>query len=184
MVGQFEQDLFLAINHAASPFLDKVMVLISENWTWVPLYGLLLFFIWKYYKIRTLEIAAYIGLLILLCDQISVFIKYFTTRLRPCHEPSFQYLVRLVDGCGGKYGLVSSHAANSMGLAVFILLLFSKFPIKWQWGLLVYTLLIGYSRIYLGVHYPTDILGGYLLGTAIALLLYATTRNRFEVVNS
>ncbi len=179
---QLDLNLFFAINHANHanhPFLDLLMIAISSRWTWIPLYVLLLFFIWKYFKKRTFEILAYLLFLILLCDQGSVFIKNTVARLRPCHEPSIKSLVNIADGCGGQFGFVSSHAANAMGLSVFMILLFSQLKNNYRWLMLIYTLLIGYSRIYLGAHYPSDILGGYILGTFFAILVYYTLRSRF-----
>jgi undecaprenyl-diphosphatase len=178
-MSQLELNLFFAINHNHHPFLDVLMIAISSRWTWIPLYVLLLFFIWKYFKKRTFEILVYIVFLIVLCDQGSVIIKNTVARLRPCHEPSIASFANLADGCGGKFGFVSSHAANAMGLSLFIILVFSKLKNSYRWLMLVYVVLIGYSRIYLGAHYPSDILGGYLLGALIAIIVYYTLRPRF-----
>jgi undecaprenyl-diphosphatase len=179
MVSPFEQQLFLAINEAHSDFLDGMMILVSGKYTWVPLYLLLLFYIWKYYKNRVIEIFIYIAVIIGLSDQSSVLIKNYFERLRPCHEDSLQSVIHLADGCGGKFGFVSSHAANSMALTVFILLLFASVSNKYRWLILIYTFIIGYSRIYLGAHYPSDVLGGYCLGALIAIVFYYTLKSRF-----
>lgn len=178
-MSQLELKFFFAINHTNHPILDMIMIAISSRWIWIPLYLLVLFFIWKYFKKRTFEILLYIVLLIVLCDQASVFIKNTIARLRPCHEPSIKALVNIADGCGGQFGFVSSHAANSMGLSFFMILLFSQSRKPYRWLMLIYAFLIGYSRIYLGAHYPSDILGGYLLGALFAVLIYYTLRNRF-----
>jgi undecaprenyl-diphosphatase len=179
MVIPFDQQLFLAINEAHSDFLDGIMILVSGKFTWMPLYLLLLFFIWKYYKNRIIEIFIYIAIIIGLTDQSSVLVKNYFERLRPCHEESLQSLIYLADGCGGKFGFVSSHAANSMALAIFMLLLFSPINSRYKWLLLIYTFLIGYSRIYLAAHYPSDVLGGYCLGALIAIVFYYSLKSRF-----
>jgi undecaprenyl-diphosphatase len=179
MVSPFEQQLFFAINQAHSDFLDGLMIIVSGKFTWVPLYLLLLFYIWKYYKIRVIEIFIYIVVIIGLTDQSSVLLKNYFERLRPCHETSLQSLIHLADGCGGKFGFVSSHAANSMALTVFMLLLFSSISSRYRWLMLIYTLIIGYSRVYLGAHYPSDVLGGYGLGALIAIVFYYTLKSRF-----
>lgn len=106
-------------------------------------------------------------------DRISVMaFKDVFQRFRPCHNPDIASLVHLVDGCGGKFGFVSSHAANSFALALFTGLLLRKhykyiLPIMLFWAALV-----SYSRIYVGVHYPGDILGGAILGTVIGIFVY------------
>ena len=106
-------------------------------------------------------------------DRISVMaFKDVFQRFRPCHNPDIANLVHLVDGCGGKFGFVSSHAANSFALALFTGLLLRKhykyiLPIMLFWAALV-----SYSRIYVGVHYPGDILGGAILGTVIGIFVY------------
>lgn len=109
---------------------------------------------------------------ILLCDQISSsFFKAFFERLRPSHEPSLEGIVRLVNGKkGGRFGFVSSHAANSFGLAMFTALLFRK----WYFSLVIFlwALVNSYSRIYMGLHYPGDIIGGLLLGLFCGAFVY------------
>lgn len=93
-------------------------------------------------------------------------------RLRPCHNPNIASLVHVVDGCGGKYGFVSSHASNSFALALFIGLLLRK-HYKYFLPLMVFwAALVSYSRIYVGVHYPADILGGAILGSLIGIFVY------------
>ena len=113
-----------------------------------------------------------LGFVILLCDQISSGIfKELFERFRPSHEPTLEGVVRLVnEKRGGKFGFVSSHAANSFGLAMFTALLFRK----WYFTLVVFVwaLFNSYSRIYMGLHYPGDILGGLLLGILVGIFVY------------
>jgi undecaprenyl-diphosphatase len=184
MLNHLDQSIFFSINHANAEWLDHIMIVISAKWSWLPLYALLLYFIWRKYGLRTIEILLYIALLILACDKLSVAIKETIQRLRPCHDTELSSFVNAIDGCGGKFGFVSSHAANSMGLAVFVILLFSNVSSKYKWLLLLYALVIGYSRIYLGVHYPSDVIGGYLLGTILALSLYYIAKSRVKVIKS
>ena len=113
-----------------------------------------------------------VTLVFVLCDQISSsFFKEFFERLRPSHEPSLEGIVRLVNGKkGGRFGFVSSHAANSFGLAMFTALLFKK----WYYSVLIFlwASVNSYSRIYLGLHYPGDILGGLILGILCGFFVY------------
>tara|TARA_R110001592_G_scaffold246255_1_gene507945 strand:- start:4748 stop:5164 length:417 start_codon:yes stop_codon:yes gene_type:complete len=112
--------------------------------------------------------------LIFLSDKISVyFFKEVFMRLRPCHNPEIANLVHIVnDHCGGQFGFVSSHATNTFALAVFVGLLLKK-QISWLLPILVFwAAVVSYSRVYLGVHYPGDIVGGALLGAIIAKLVF------------
>jgi undecaprenyl-diphosphatase len=173
-LNSIDTDLFLAINGAHSAFFDFVMFWVSERFIWIPLY---LFFAWLLYKNYgkkswLLILAA--GLIIVFTDQTSVYLfKNVFHRLRPCHEPSLAGMVHLVkDHCGGKYGFISSHAANSFGLAVYLSLLLGKRIRSFTPLIILWALLICYSRVYLGVHYPGDILIGAIWGAGIGASLY------------
>lgn len=124
------------------------------------------------FQVRGVWTVLAVGLVILLCDQIaSGLFKELFERLRPSHEPSLEGIVRLVNGKrGGKFGFVSSHAANSFGLALFTALLFRK----WYFTLVVFlwAMANSYSRIYMGLHYPGDILGGLIVGVLVAIFVY------------
>lgn len=171
LLNRIDTQLFLWLNSFHNPFFDNIMWLASGKLTWLPLYFIfLVFLIIKYKKDCWLPILG-IALVILLSDQISSgLIKPLAERLRPSHEPSLQGLVHLVNAYkGGKYGFVSSHAANSFGLAVFFVLL-----VRRRWftvSILIWAAIVSYSRVYLGVHYPGDIIGGALVGSLSALLV-------------
>lgn len=106
-------------------------------------------------------------------DKISVYLfKDIFTRLRPCHNNSLVDLIHLVGSCGGKYGFVSSHAANTFALAVFSGLMLKKhYPRLILWAI-IWASVVSYSRIYLGVHYPGDILVGAILGISLGVIVY------------
>lgn len=110
--------------------------------------------------------------LIFLSDKVSVYLfKDVFLRYRPCHNLDISHLVHLVDGCGGKYGFVSSHAANTFALATYLGVVLKKhFPKMLLW-MLIWAAVVSYSRIYLGVHYPADIVVGAILGVGIGLLI-------------
>jgi undecaprenyl-diphosphatase len=113
-----------------------------------------------------------IGIVIALCDRVSSgFFKPFFERFRPSRDPEISNLVHIInDYRGGKYGFLSSHAANSFGLAVFISYIFQK---KWiSISLISWAVIVSYSRIYLGVHYLGDVICGAILGTLLAFLVY------------
>jgi len=163
---QLDTKLFLALNGAHSPFWDSIMLFASGKLTWLPLYLLIIYLIAREHRWKTLWWLLAIALVVTLADQISVqAFKNVFQRLRPCHNPDLSEFIHLVGRCGGKYGFISSHAANTFGVAVFLSFLFSR---KWVTaGLLIWAAFVSYSRIYLGVHYPGDVLVGAIVGAGI-----------------
>ena len=166
MVERLDQQLFLFLNSFNSPFWDQVMSIISGTATWIPLYLAILIYLGVKLRKKFLVLILTIIIAVTLSDQISVLIKNSVHRLRPCHEPSLEGMVHLVKGyCGGLYGFVSSHASNSFMVAMLCLLLIRR--CWFTWFIIIWALVIGYSRIYLGVHYPGDVICGSLLGILI-----------------
>lgn len=173
-LNQLDTQLFLFLNSLHLPFLDPVMILISGKLTWIPLYLFLLVLIIRYFKWQSVMILLFVALLITVSDQVSVKIfKYVFERPRPCHEPDLQALIHLPTGnCGGAYGFISSHAANSFALAGFLFLLLRR---RASWiGVILFTyaFLVSYSRIYIGVHYPGDVITGSLVGIIISAVVW------------
>jgi undecaprenyl-diphosphatase len=168
----WDQQLLIYLNHVHYSWLDPFMLFCSETLTWIPFYALLLYVIVKHFKYDSIWIILCIVLTITLCDQIaSSIFKPLILRLRPCHEPSISPLLRMITDCGGQYGFFSSHASNSFGLACFVWLLFRKKSGYWN-GLFVWAALVSYSRIYLGKHYPLDIVAGAVCGVIVAGTCY------------
>lgn len=172
LLEQLDKQLFLLINSANSPFWDKLMYAISGKMIWIPLYLGILVYIWFRNKKKFPIIVLFIALAAVFADQSSVhFFKNVFHRLRPCHDPELSGLVHIVNGeCGGLYGFVSSHASNSFNVALVSLMFIKK---KWfTFGILCWAAVIGYSRIYLGVHFPGDVICGALLGSFTGWFFY------------
>jgi undecaprenyl-diphosphatase len=169
-----DTELFRLLNGMHTPACDSFMVLITKTNTWLPLYALIIIYLVKTFRKEAVSIIICIALLILLADQFaSGLIKPLFARLRPSHVEDFQSWIHLPDGKGGKYGFISSHAANTFALAMFLhLLLREKTHRFYLYLLWFWAFLVSYSRIYVGVHYPLDIFFGGLSGVLWAFLSY------------
>lgn len=167
-----DKELFLFLNSFHTPLWDYFFWFISGTLVWIPLYASILYVIIKEAGLKSIWIIIAIALTITLCDQIaSGFFKPYFQRLRPSHDPELKEFVYLLKGFkAGQFGFISSHAANSFGLATFISLLFKRKSLIFF--LFVWAIVNSYSRIYLGLHYPGDILVGTLVGVASAWLIY------------
>lgn len=167
-----DRQVLLFLNSHNSPFWDKVMFAISGKVIWAPLYiAILIYLVYKYKK-KFWIILLFIIAAVAMADQFSVqLFKNVFHRLRPCHEPSLEGIVRLVNGeCGGLYGFVSSHASNSFNVALLSLMFIRK---RWYTiSILLWASAICYSRVYLGVHYPADVICGAMLGSLIGWGVY------------
>lgn len=174
-----DKEVFLFLNSFHNDFWDTIMLMVTRKETWIPFYVVILFFIVKNFKIKALPVIIFLALTILLSDQISVLLKDSFQRLRPVHDPVIGPLVHNVLRKGGSFGFVSSHAANGFAIFIFTNRIFKNRGYKLL--MLFWTVLFVYSRIYSGVHYPLDILGGALVGWGISefcyrLLLFVETR--------
>ena len=169
-----DQQLLLAINGWHAEWADNIMWLISGKLTWIPLYLLLTgLLFWRFGWKKALWMLLAIGVTVGLADYISSgIIKHLVCRPRPTHEPVLEGLVHIVNGYrGGHYGFVSSHAANTMGVALLYCLIW-KNESHHVWWLMLWVILNCWSRMYLGVHYPGDIIGGLCVGALIAVAVY------------
>ena len=169
---RIDQDLFLWLNGHHNHFWNVVMKVVTNKLTWLPLYLLLLYGIISQFKSKATGYILCIIAVVILSDQIaSTLFKPYFMRPRPCRDPMIAHLVHLVNGCGGPYGFVSSHSATAFGIALIVNLLPTKniFAVKW---LFVWALIYSYSRIYVGVHYPLDVVAGACLGMLAAVLVW------------
>ncbi len=172
---QADRSAFLVINGAHSPGADTFFWYVSDPRIWFPVYVLFLILIKLRWGWRGLWWSLPVAALMILCTDTGsvVLFKNTVQRLRPTHEPALTGLVHTVRGhLGGDFGFVSTHAANHFGLAAFMTGILLRKPWWTLWLLLTWAALIGYSRVYLGVHYPGDVIVGGLYGAIIGLLAF------------
>ncbi|MGD9930784.1 MAG: phosphatase PAP2 family protein [Mangrovibacterium sp.] len=179
-ITQLDQDLFFFFNGKHSPFWDIIMSLFTRTEYWALLYLTILGFIIRKYRAKAVVILVLLAVSIVICDQFSGLIKDATQRLRPSHDPAIQHLVHNVLTKGGLYSYFSAHAANTFAVATFTSLLFRRVP----YGIFIFlwALMVSYTRIYLGLHYPLDILTGILFGVLTGWALFKLlifVENRF-----
>lgn len=176
---QIDEELFSFLNGLHAPMLDTLMLWATNKYFWIPLYLLLIFFISRKYKWSGIYLIATIILVVILANGVtSSFMKPYFQRLRPCYDSDLQETIHLMKRCGGRFGFASSHASNHFGLATIIWLLFGT---RYRIAALLFpwAVLIAYSRVYVGVHYPLDILAGAIVGAILAWIIYKL----FEVLN-
>lgn len=167
----FDYRLFSWVNGVDIEALDRVMILLSDKVIWIPLYLFIVYHIAIRFGRKLLVPIILLLICLAVSDQVtSSFMKPFFERLRPCHDPMLTEVVRVVKGCGGKFGFASSHAANTMGLAIGTILLLG---IRWSL-LVIWAFFVAFSRIYLGVHFPGDVLVGSMVGLLIALIIFSS----------
>ncbi len=169
-VNNKDKALFRFINHEfAAPFVDKAALAFREPKTWIPLYIFMIFFsIWKFKSKSWMWILLLI-IIVTLSDQISShFLKNYFNRIRPCGDPAFSQYVRLVLGrCPTSASFTSSHAANHFAIATFVARTFKQYLLQWRYLFFFWASIVSISQVYVGVHYPLDIVGGTLVGLVV-----------------
>jgi len=178
-----DKSIFFYLNGMHSPFWDVVMSLFTRTEYWVLMFTAILYYLVRLYRMKSVMILILLALCIVVADQFTGIIKDLVQRFRPTHDPTMQHLVHSVFSKGGLYGFFSAHAANTFAVATFTSFVFKnrKFNIL----IFAWAILVSYSRIYLGVHFPFDVLTGIIFGTALGYAVYRfliLIDNRFFVL--
>ena len=169
---ELDRTVFLFFNHFHTLYLDQVMWVYTGKMIWFPLVLVLIYAVFRPNWKEGILAALMIILVVTICDQVaSGIFKPLFERLRPTRDPDFSQYVTIVNEYrGGRYGFASSHASNGFGLAVFTALLFKRK--LYTFTAILWALITCYSRMYVGVHYPGDILAGAVIGIITAFLVY------------
>ena len=176
-LDKIDKYLFHLINNNGFSEMDPIMLFITNKYTWIPLYIIILYFIYKKLKVNFFWVICSLIILIILADSGSVHLfKNIFHRLRPCHQEIEG--LRLVGECGGLYSFISSHASNVFAIAFFIGLIFKN--IKAFIFLFSWATIIGFSRIYLGVHFPFDVAAGMFWGLFVSLLVFKLFKSKIN----
>jgi undecaprenyl-diphosphatase len=163
-----DQSLFFFLNGMHCPLFDTIMYWGTNTLTWFPLYVVLLYLMIRRYRWQVLWILLFAALMIIVSDQLANFFKDWIARPRPSHDSGLNPVHTVNGYLGGELGFYSGHASNSMAIAVFAIILLGRpFP-YFALIMLFWALFMGYTRIYLGVHYPGDVLAGWISGTLLA----------------
>lgn len=173
-IEQADRKLYLIINSEwSNNFFDIVMPFLRTKENWIPLYVMLAIWLVYRYKLNGLIIIVFMALTVTLSDQLSSFVlKPFFERPRPCNVPELAEQANLLIGCSGSFSFTSSHATNHFALAtVFGLLFFKKY--KWIFAIaLFWAASISFAQVYVGVHYPLDVIAGAITGSIVGFILY------------
>ena len=172
-LNNLDEKLFLLLNSLSAPWLDPVMFALTDARYWIPFFLIIMVSLVYKFKWQTVSILLFLTIAIICADQLSAsLLKPWIGRLRPSHNPELKNLIHTVNGYrGGQFGFVSSHATNAFAIATFIWLSARK-KVSWIWIMFIWAIIFSYTRIYLGVHYPGDIVFGALLGASIGWLMY------------
>ena len=164
-----DKQAMIFLNNLGSSTFDPFWILVSEKWFWIPLYVIFLYFLYKNFNKKSLfYILLFVALGITASDQIANIFKFGFERLRPCHDPSLEGLLREVK-CGGKFGFYSAHSSNSFFVATYLTILLGKKIKQLPYFLFVWAAIVAYSRVYLGMHFPGDIIVAAIMGILLAL---------------
>lgn len=170
---ELDREIFLFLNNLGNPTWDDFWNFVTNKFASIPFYALLVFFMYKALGLkRTLLTLLLVAGLITITDQLSNFFKHFFERPRPCRQEGVMEYARFVAVRCGRYGYFSAHAASSAALTIFLGLILKNYWKHIFYVLIFWALLVSYSRIYIGVHYPGDVLTGWILGILIGYLFF------------
>ena len=181
---KYDTELFLFLNKLGSTTWDGFWLIVTEKWSSIPIYAILLYLVYKNFGPKgTLLIIISVALMITATDQFANLFKYGIKRPRPCQVETLRETMRYIAVRCGRYGYFSAHAASTMAAAVFLSLVLKKWYYYLPFLLLLWASIVAYSRIYLGVHYPLDIVTGMFFGALLGWLFYKLqgwTQKRFN----